>query len=129
MERDHRAGAIEAFKGTLRACERSLARLRVERLDLYLLHWPGSHPLEQTIAAFEKLVEQGKIAAWGLSNFDVGGLEEKHRPSPALGRSRAIKCYIIQRRCSCSSRWPTACGWRSARPASSGPTPSPSRVR
>jgi diketogulonate reductase-like aldo/keto reductase len=65
-----------AFKRTLRACEQSLARLRVERLDLYLLHWPSSHPLEQTIAAFEKLVEQGKIAAWGLSNFDADGLEE-----------------------------------------------------
>ena len=65
-----------SFKGTLRACEQSLARLRVERLDLYLLHWPGSHPLEQTIAAFEKLVEQGKITAWGLSNFDADGLEE-----------------------------------------------------
>ena len=61
--------------GTIKACERSLARLRTDRLDCYLLHWPGSHPLQDTIAAFETLVTQGKIAIWGLSNFDVDGLD------------------------------------------------------
>jgi diketogulonate reductase-like aldo/keto reductase len=80
-----------SFKGTLRACEQSLARLRVQRLDLYLLHWPGSHPLEQTIAAFEKLVEQGKIAAWGLSNFDTDGLEE----ALAIAGSGRIACNQV----------------------------------
>jgi diketogulonate reductase-like aldo/keto reductase len=80
-----------SFKGTLRACEQSLARLRVERLDLYLLHWPGSHPLEQTIAAFEKLVEQGKITAWGLSNFDADGLEE----ALAIAGPRKIACNQV----------------------------------
>jgi diketogulonate reductase-like aldo/keto reductase len=57
-------------RGTVEACERSLARLRTERLDVYLLHWPGDHPLAGTIAAFEELVAAGKIGAWGLSNFD-----------------------------------------------------------
>jgi diketogulonate reductase-like aldo/keto reductase len=57
-------------RGTVAACERSLARLRTDRLDLYLLHWPGRHPLRDTLAAFEELVRAGKVLAWGLSNFD-----------------------------------------------------------
>ena len=57
-------------RGTVAACRRSLERLRVERLDAYLLHWPGPHPLEETFEAFESLVEQGKIRCWGVSNFD-----------------------------------------------------------
>ena len=56
--------------GTLRACEASLRRLRTDRLDCYLLHWPGSHPLADTIAAFEELVANGKILSYGVSNFD-----------------------------------------------------------
>lgn len=63
-------------EGTLAACERSLRRLGTDRLDLYLLHWPSSHPLERTVAAFERLVEQGKVLAWGVSNFDADELEE-----------------------------------------------------
>jgi diketogulonate reductase-like aldo/keto reductase len=62
-------------RGTIAACERSLARLRTDRLDCYLLHWPGSHPLEETFGAFERLREQGKILSWGVSNFDVPDLE------------------------------------------------------
>ncbi|SFB63694.1 Aldo/keto reductase [Rhizobium sp. NFR07] len=62
--------------GTVVACERSLTRLRTDRLDGYLLHWRGSHPLEETFAAFEHLREQGKILSWGVSNFDVPDLEE-----------------------------------------------------
>ncbi len=65
--------------GTIAACERSLARLRTDHLDCYLLHWPGRHRLEDTIGAFETLVEQGKIRAWGLSNFDVDGLAAAQR--------------------------------------------------
>ncbi|MBV8377018.1 MAG: aldo/keto reductase [Verrucomicrobia bacterium] len=61
--------------GTIAACERSLARLRTDRLDCYLLHWRGSHPLEETIAAFEQLKRVGKILSWGVSNFDVPDLE------------------------------------------------------
>ncbi|TXM95325.1 aldo/keto reductase [Methylobacterium sp. WL116] len=60
--------------GTVAACERSLARLRTDRLDCYLLHWPGPHPLEDTFAGFERLREQGKILSWGVSNFDVPDL-------------------------------------------------------
>jgi diketogulonate reductase-like aldo/keto reductase len=65
-----------AHPGVLRACEASLRRLRTDRLDCYLLHWLGSHPLAQTIAAFEQLVEQGKIRSWGVSNFAVDDLEQ-----------------------------------------------------
>ena len=63
-------------KGVLRACEASLRRLGTDRLDVYLLHWRWRHPLEGTIEAFEKLVNDGKIRAWGVSNFDVDDLEE-----------------------------------------------------
>jgi diketogulonate reductase-like aldo/keto reductase len=64
-----------SLKGTIAACERSLARLRTDRLDSYLLHWAGAHPLEDTIAAFEQLQRGGKILSWGVSNFDVHELE------------------------------------------------------
>ncbi|MFY1826694.1 aldo/keto reductase [Myxococcus fulvus] len=64
------------YAGTLAACERSLKRLRTDTLDCYLLHWPGSHPLEETVRAFEKLVADGKIRSWGVSNFGVAELEE-----------------------------------------------------
>ncbi len=62
--------------GTIAACERSLKRLRTDRLDCYLLHWRGSHPLADTIAAFERLRADGKILSWGVSNFDVDDLDE-----------------------------------------------------
>src|SRR6202048_642521 len=62
--------------GTIAACERSLARLRTDHLDCYLLHWRGPYPLEETIAGFEQLKQQGKILSWGVSNFDVPDLEE-----------------------------------------------------
>ena len=61
--------------GTRQACERSLRHLHTDRLDCYLLHWPGSHPLADTIAAFEALCREGKILSWGVSNFDVDDLE------------------------------------------------------
>ncbi len=61
---------------TIRACERSLKRLRTGHLDLYLLHWPASTPREETIAGFERLVADGKILAYGMSNFDVENMEE-----------------------------------------------------
>lgn len=64
------------WAGTLKACERSLKNLGTDYLDVYLLHWRGSVPLEETFAAFEELVKQGKIKAFGVSNFDVSDLEE-----------------------------------------------------
>ena len=63
-------------RGTITACERSLQRLKTDRLDCYLLHWPGSYPLADTVAAFEELVRAGKIRSWGVSNFDVDDLDE-----------------------------------------------------
>jgi diketogulonate reductase-like aldo/keto reductase len=65
-------------KGTLAACENSIARLNTDRLDCYLLHWRGQVPLPETIAAFEQLKREGKILSWGVSNFDVPDLEEVH---------------------------------------------------
>ena len=62
--------------GTIRACERSLARLKTDRLDCYLLHWRGGIPLQETFAAFEDLQRAGKIRSWGVSNFDVDDLDE-----------------------------------------------------
>src|SRR6202140_2013130 len=63
-------------RGTITACERSLARLKTDRLDCYLLHWRGSYPLAETAAAFEQLVSAGKIRSWGVSNFDADDLDE-----------------------------------------------------
>ena len=84
--------------GTVAACERSLARLRTDRLDCYLLHWPGNHPLEDTVAAFEKLRRTGKIVSWGVSNFDVDELEALR----AIAGDGAIACnqvlYHLQER-------------------------------
>nr|WP_314525549.1 aldo/keto reductase [uncultured Brevundimonas sp.] len=57
------------------ACERSLERLKVDRLDLYLLHWEGHVPLEETVAAFGELVDEGMIARWGVSNLDLDAME------------------------------------------------------
>lgn len=62
--------------GTIAACEASLQRLGTDRLDLYLLHWRGEHPLADTVAAFEQLKAAGKIGAWGVSNFDTADMEE-----------------------------------------------------
>src|SRR3954452_14360660 len=63
-------------RGTIVACERSLKRLQVDTLDCYLLHWRGSYPLEETVAAFDELIAAGKIRSWGVSNFDTDDLNE-----------------------------------------------------
>jgi diketogulonate reductase-like aldo/keto reductase len=62
--------------GTIAACERSLRRLKTDRLDVYLLHWRGEQPLAETVAGFVELKRAGKILSWGVSNFDVADLEE-----------------------------------------------------
>jgi diketogulonate reductase-like aldo/keto reductase len=63
-------------RGTIAACEGSLARLNTDRLDCYLLHWRGHYPLKETVEAFEELQREGKILSWGVSNFDVHDLRE-----------------------------------------------------
>ncbi|WOH64583.1 aldo/keto reductase [Bradyrhizobium sp. BWA-3-5] len=63
-------------RGTITACERSLKRLKTDHLDCYLLHWRGSYPFEETVAAFEELAASGKIRSWGVSNFDEDDLDE-----------------------------------------------------
>ncbi|KJC45931.1 oxidoreductase [Bradyrhizobium sp. LTSP885] len=63
-------------RGTIAACERSLKRLKTDRLDCYLLHWRGSYPLADTVAAFDELIAAGKIRSWGVSNFDTEDLDE-----------------------------------------------------
>ena len=63
-----------SYRGTIRAAEQSLLRLRTDHLDLYLLHWPGSHPIADTMGAMEALVAAGKIRFVGVSNFNVGNL-------------------------------------------------------
>jgi diketogulonate reductase-like aldo/keto reductase len=77
--------------GTIQACERSLKRLRTDRLDLYLLHWPGQHPLEQTLSGFEELERSGKVRFFGLSNFDVPELER----AVAIVGERRIACNQV----------------------------------
>jgi diketogulonate reductase-like aldo/keto reductase len=63
-------------RGTLKACEASLRRLRTDRIDMYLLHWPGDVPLEETVEAFCGLMRDGKIRHWGVSNFDAVDMYE-----------------------------------------------------
>jgi len=77
--------------GTLKACEKTLKRLGTDHLDLYLLHWPGHHPLEDTLAAFEDLERSGKIRFFGLSNFDTTELER----AIAIVGERRIACNQV----------------------------------
>ncbi|MDM0008434.1 aldo/keto reductase [Variovorax sp. J22G73] len=65
--------------GTRAACERSLQRLGLDAIDLYLLHWRGNHPLRDTVAAMQSLVAEGRIAHWGVSNFDTDDMQELAR--------------------------------------------------
>ena len=85
-------------KGTIAACDRSLRRLGTERIDLYLLHWRGSIPLRETVAAFAELVAAGKIGAWGVSNLDVRDLEELWRVPGGEGCVTDQVLYNLTRR-------------------------------
>lgn len=78
-------------KGVVAACEGSLRRLRTDFLDCYLLHWPSPYPLSETIAGFEKLIEQGKIRSWGVSNFDEELVEEAVR----IAGPRRVACNQV----------------------------------
>ena len=62
--------------GVIAACERSLKRMKTDRIDLFLLHWRGQHPLAETVEGFKTLVKDGKIGNWGVSNFDIAGMKE-----------------------------------------------------
>jgi diketogulonate reductase-like aldo/keto reductase len=81
--------------GTLAACERSLRHLKTDRLDCYLLHWRGRHPLAETIGAFAELMRAGKILAWGVSNFDTGDLDEALAAAAAVAGAGAIACNQV----------------------------------
>jgi len=84
-------------RGTIDACERSLKRLKTDHIDLYLLHWRGSHPFAETIAAFEKLKQDGKIRHHGVSNFDRNDMEEWVRNGGEAVASNQI-LYNLSRR-------------------------------
>ena len=84
--------------GVPAACERSLKRLRTDRIDLYLLHWRGSHPLTETVEAFEKLRTEGKVRYWGVSNFDTRDMQELVRlPGGAQCASNQVLYHVGSR--------------------------------
>jgi diketogulonate reductase-like aldo/keto reductase len=84
--------------GVQRACENSLKRLRTDRIDLYLLHWPGSVPLTETVAAFEALKKAGKIRHWGVSNFDTDEMRElASLPSGANVQTNQVLYNLVRR--------------------------------
>ena len=84
--------------GVVQACERSLKRLRTDRLDLYLLHWRGSVPLEDTVAGFEELRRSGKIRYWGVSNFDTSDMEELAQVADGANCATNQVLYNVTRR-------------------------------
>jgi diketogulonate reductase-like aldo/keto reductase len=85
-------------RGTVAACESSLKRLRTDRLDLYLLHWRGSVPVQDALEAFEALVSAGKIRYWGVSNFDVKEMEELFQLSSGKHSATDQVVYNLTRR-------------------------------
>ena len=84
--------------GVVQACERSLKRLRTDRLDLYLLHWRGSVPLEDTVAGVEELCRSGRIRHWGVSNFDTSDMEELAQVSDGANCATNQVLYNVTRR-------------------------------
>ena len=85
-------------EGTIAACERSLKRLRTDRMDLYLLHWPGSVPLQETVEGFDALVHAGKIRYWGVSNFDIRDMAELDEVAGAGNVATDQVLYNLTRR-------------------------------
>jgi diketogulonate reductase-like aldo/keto reductase len=85
-------------RGTVKACESSLKRLKTDVLDLYLLHWRGSYPLPETFSAFEELRAAGKIRHYGVSNFDVDDLDELDRLVPKNGNAANQVMYNLSDR-------------------------------
>jgi diketogulonate reductase-like aldo/keto reductase len=85
-------------RGTVAACERSLRRLRTERLDLYLLHWRGNVPLEATLEGFASLMRADMIRNWGVSNFDISDMRELERLPGGTSVATDQVLYNLQRR-------------------------------
>ena len=85
-------------QGVRQACERSLKRLKTDRLDLYLLHWRGTIPLEETVAGFQELLQAGKIRHWGVSNFDATGMRELVRLDGGTNCATDQVLYNVTRR-------------------------------
>jgi len=79
-----------SYDGVIAACERSLERLETDRIDLYLLHWRGQFPLDETVSGFERLKTDGKIRNWGVSNLDTGDMTE------LLGVRNGCNCAVDQ---------------------------------
>lgn len=79
-----------SYDGVIAACERSLERLQTDRIDLYLLHWRGQYPLDETVSGFERLKSDGKIQHWGVSNLDAEDMKE------LLGVRDGNKCAVDQ---------------------------------
>ena len=84
--------------GAIAACERSLKRLKTDRIDLYLLHWRGEHPLAETVAAFKALQSAGKIRHWGVSNLDVSDMQELWRVPDGKACATNQLLYNLSRR-------------------------------
>ena len=87
-----------ARRATIAACERSLKRLKTDRIDLYLLHWRGNAPLEETLQAFAALARAGKIRYWGVSNFDLEDMNELIGPAGGIGVAGNEVMYNLKRR-------------------------------
>lgn len=87
-----------SLRGTVAACERSLKRLGTDRIDLYLLHWRGNLPLAETLSAFQRLHESGKIRHFGVSNFDTDDMEEWHALAGAQSTAANQILYNLSRR-------------------------------
>lgn len=115
------------------ACERSLQRLGTDHIDLYLLHWRGQYPLEETVEAFERLREAGKIRRWGVSNFDTDDLRELDNPACATNQvlynpeQRGIEfdCCPTATSATCqpwpTARWPRPDACSKTRPSTRSP--------
>ncbi|EKE71589.1 aldo/keto reductase [Oceanibaculum indicum] len=84
-------------EGTIAACERSLKHLGTDRIDLYLLHWRGPHPLEETLAGFEALMQAGKIRHWGVSNFDMDDCRELEKLAPGKVATNQLLYNLMRR--------------------------------